>query len=69
MAGPDLNFHHLNNLKLKYYNAASMFQFFYCREMCVVVATGNESVFGENGLIIVGGVLNLKDHETSDSAK
>jgi hypothetical protein len=37
--------------------------------MSVLIAAGNKSVFGENGLVIVGGVLSLKDHKTSDSTE
>ena len=33
----------------------------------MLIAAGNKTVSGENGLVLVGGVLNLKDHKTSDS--
>ena len=42
---------------------------FLYREMSVLIAPGNKSVLGENGLVIVGGVLNLKDHRASDSTQ
>ena len=37
--------------------------------MSVLIAAGNKTVSGENDLVIVGGVLNLKDHKTIDSAE
>ena len=34
--------------------------------MTVLIVQNNTSVFGENGLVIVGGVLNPKEHELAD---
>ncbi len=48
---------------------AKILNIFLYREMSVLIAPGNKSVLGENGLVIVGGVLNLKDHRASDSTQ